>query len=451
MRLTPPEQRSRPANFPQSSASIWGLGAVIGCMALAVFAMGILDDSFVDEYAYITQSFYSDLFLDGKVNDPQWLGTFVYDLQPLPKYFIGAELRALGRVRPAWKDAAAWYENPHFRFGPPITLTIARIPFIVLAAGGCVAMFVFGTMVGGRRVGTIAAVLLIINPLYRLHAHRAMSEAPCEAFLIAAMGFGLLAWKRAWAGRLPWVSLLGFATAGVCSGLSIACKFNGLLAPAIIATWCAAGILVPCLMVRRKLAMSAGAALAISLTVVTYVAFNPALTARPTVRINPFFAERSSQGPWRRFTEMIKYRLESSAGQQDMLKFKRDTFKSPVDKVEVFAVQGFGRFGPLGPARSNSEVRYQLAQHWGLVLWWPMVIIGVVETIRQGRSQLAGCQAPTAQALLLWAAVSWIIVAAYIPLAWDRYLLPIQAPNSGLVAVAMARIWDRWRDKAVDS
>jgi 4-amino-4-deoxy-L-arabinose transferase-like glycosyltransferase len=451
MRLTPPEQHSRPANFPQSSTSMWRLGGAIGCLALAVFAMGIFDDSFVDEYAYITQSFYSDLLLDGKVNDPAWLGTFVYDLQPLPKYFIGAELRALGWHMPAWADAAKWYENPRSTFGPPETLTIARVPFILAAAGGCLAMFGFGTLVGGRWVGTIAALLLIINPLYRLHAHRSMSEAPCEAFLIAAMGLGLLAWKHAWTARHPWVSLLGFAMVGVCSGLSILCKFNGLITPAIIAAWCAAWVLVPCLPVRRKLAMASGAALAISMAAITFLSLNPALTARPTVRINPVFAERAGQGPWGRFVEMIKYRLESSAGQQGMRKFQRDAVSLPVDKLAVFAVQGFGRFGPFGPAKSNSEVRYQLTQDWGLVLWWPMVIIGVFETVRLGRNQLAGGQPPTALALLLWAGVSWIVVAAYIPLAWDRYLLPIQAPNSVLVAVAMSTIWDRWRDKAVVS
>jgi 4-amino-4-deoxy-L-arabinose transferase-like glycosyltransferase len=451
MRLTPPEQRSRPANLPQSSASMWRLGGAIGCLALAVFAMGIFDDSFIDEYAYITQSFYSNLFLDGKVNDPAWLGTFVYDLQPLPKYFIGAELRALGRRMPAWGDAAKWYENPRSKFGPPDTLTIARVPFILAAAGGCVAMFGFGALVGGRRVGLIAALLLIINPLYRLHAHRAMSEAPCEAFLIAAMGLGLLAWRHAWTGTHRWVSLLGFAMAGVCSGLSILCKFNGLIAPVIIAAWCAAGLPVRCLVVRRKLALAAGAALAFSLAGATYVALNPALTARPTARINPVFAGRAVKSPWGRFVDMIKYRLESSAGQQGMSRFLRDAVRLPVDKVAVFAVQGFGRFGPFGPTKSNSEVRYQFTQDWGLVLWWPMVIIGVFETARLGRNQLAGGQPPTALALLLWAGVGWIVVAAYIPLAWDRYLLPIQAPNSVLVAVAMSTIWDRWRDKAVDS
>jgi 4-amino-4-deoxy-L-arabinose transferase-like glycosyltransferase len=450
MRLTPPEQRSRSSNFPQSSASLFRWGGAIACLALAVFTLGIFDDSFIDEYAYITQSYYSDLFFSGNVNNPEWLGTFAFDLQPLPKYFIGVGLRAVRLRMPAWIDAARWYGEPRTQFGPPATLTVARVPFIVAGAVGCVALFAFGVLVGGRRAGTIAALLLTINPLFRLHAHRAMSEAPCEAFLIAALWLGLLAWKGAWSGRRTWVSLIGFAMAGVCSGLSILCKFNGLLAPMIIVAWCAVSLLVPSLLVRRKLAMAAGAALTISLAIVTFVTLNPALTARPSGRFNPEFAERASQGPWTRFVEMVKVRLETSAGQQRIPRFVRYALTSPVDKAAVFAAQGFGRFGPFGPAKSDSDVRYQLAQDWGLVLWWPMVIIGVLETLRLGRNQLAAGEAPTALALLIWAGVSWVVVAAYIPMAWDRYLLPIQAPNSVLVAVAVSRFWDRWREKAVE-
>ena len=31
--------------------------------------------------------------------------------------------------------------------------------------------------------------------------------------------------------------------------------------------------------------------------------------------------------------------------------------------------------------------------------------------------------------------MAWVVVAAYLPMAWDRYLLPIQAPNALLAAV----------------
>ena len=110
---------------------------------------------------------------------------------------------------------------------------------------------------------------------------------------------------------------------------------------------------------------------------------------RPTDRPHlPDFAARASQGPWGRFVEMVELRLETAAGQKQMTKFQRDALHSPADKAAVFAVQGFGRFGPFGPSKSNSEVRYQLGQDWGLALWWPLVLVGVFQTFQLGRRQL---------------------------------------------------------------
>jgi 4-amino-4-deoxy-L-arabinose transferase-like glycosyltransferase len=427
------------------------LGGAIVSLALAVFALGVFDDPFVDEYAYITQSFYADLFFSGKVNDPAWLGAFAFDLQPLPKYLIGIGLRASHLRMPAWDDAFRWYANSHTQFGPPETLMVSRVPFILAGALGCLALFAFGVMVDGRRTGTIAALLLMINPLFRLHAHRAMSEAPCEAFLIAALSVGLLASRHAWAGSRAWASLLGFALAGVCSGLSILSKFNGFLAPIIIGGWCGMSLLAPGLSVRRRLVLAAGAATTFSMAVVTFIALNPALTARPPGPIRAEFATRARQGPWSRFLDMVKFRLDTSASQQQIPKFLPDVLSSSVDKAAVFAVQGFGRFGPCGPAESNSEVRYQLRQDWGLVFWWPVVVLGVFQSFRSGRQQVREGLPPSAFALLIWAAVAWAVVAAYIPMAWDRYLLPIQAPNAVLAAVGLSGLWGRWRGKAVDA
>ena len=86
--------------------------------------------------------------------------------------------------------------------------------FLFLGALGCVALFGCGVLVKDRRVGTIAAVLLMINPLYALHAHRAMSEVPYEAFLISALGPGLSAMQRIWSGRSRLGSLLLVVLAG---------------------------------------------------------------------------------------------------------------------------------------------------------------------------------------------------------------------------------------------
>ena len=49
--------------------------------------------------------------------------------------------------------------------------------------------------------GALAAIALMFNPLYRLHAHRAMSDVPSEAFTLVALALFLWWWQRVWCGR----------------------------------------------------------------------------------------------------------------------------------------------------------------------------------------------------------------------------------------------------------
>src|SRR5262249_48940292 len=155
-----------------------------------------------------------------------------------------------------------------------------------------------------------------------------------------------------------------------------------------------------------------------------FLSLNPVLTARPDGSFTGNIAELVADGPWRRFRTMIEVRLRVSRDQQGI--FPHNALTTRAERLKVFAVQGFGRYGPLGPSKSDTTVRFDSAQDWGLVLWWPVVLLGVVQTVRLGWQQLAERRPPTAFALLIWAAVAWAVVALYLPMAWDRYLLPIQ-------------------------
>jgi 4-amino-4-deoxy-L-arabinose transferase-like glycosyltransferase len=347
---------------------------------------------------------------------------------------------------PTRKHAALWYWNAHTRYGPPETLMIARLPFLAAGMLGCVAVYACGFQIGGRAAAVIAAAMLAINPLYRLHAHRAMSDVPCEAFTIAALAGALWGARRIWSGRK---GALPFATAGLCSGLAIVCKLNGLLAPMIITAWCGAAALAPGLDRRARSKLAGVWALSMGLMTMAVVALNPTLTCRPPGSLHPDIPQVSAHDPLSRFREILRYRIDSAAGQQEMEKFARDIVKSPRDKFGVFAVQGFGRFGPLGPSKSNSEIRYDAAQDWGLVIWWPVIFFGLFRSFRLGVRQFRAGTFPAGLGLLIWALVSWSVVAGYLPMAWDRYFMPIQAPNALMAAVALSPPANRWRRKAV--
>ncbi len=419
--------------------------------ALIVFGWGLTDGPFVDEYAYITQCYYADLFFGGDRNDPAWLDEpFAIDLQPIPKYLVGASFRAAHLRRPRRSDAFLWYQNAHTRFGPPEALTIARLPILAVGVAGVLAIFGCGLAIGGRWTAALAGLLLIADPLYRLHAHRAMSDVPCEAFTIGSFGLALVGLSSLGTNRGLRSGILWMAMAGIASGLAIDCKLNGLLGPMVIASWSGLLMIAPGSGWRMRRRIVAVGVAAVATMLVTLMYFNPTYTCRPRVPITqPEFVSRAQEPPWARFRRMVQFRLSTAEEQRKMEKFDRDVVRGPAEKAAVFAVQGFGRFGPLGPSASNSEVRYDASQDWGTVFWWPIVILGVVRAGRIGRRQIQEGHPPTAWALLVWAAIAWAVVAAYLPLAWDRYFLPIQAPNALLGALALAGLLERRKRKEV--
>src|SRR5262245_30881904 len=73
-------------------------GAVaVGVLAAVIFASALpSQSSFVDEWAYLSQTCYADLWLEGHRNHAAWLAYPAYDLPPLPKYLFGLALQATG-------------------------------------------------------------------------------------------------------------------------------------------------------------------------------------------------------------------------------------------------------------------------------------------------------------------------------------------------------------------
>jgi hypothetical protein len=116
---------------------------------------------------------------------------------------------------------------------------------------------------------------------------------------------------------------------------------------------------------------------------------------------------------------------------------------SITDKAKVILVQGFGRFGLFGPRAADSTRRYDLRQDWGAFLWLPIVCFGFYQSLRLGVAQLRAGEPPAALALVVWAVCAWVVVTLYLPMAWDRYQLPIQSGNALLVAVGVSALWDR--------
>ncbi len=397
---------------------------------------------FEDEYAYINQSYYADLFFSRQLNHSLWLDMPAADLQPLPKYLIGLVFRLTNLPMPTRADAWKWYlHEDYHKFGGPSTLLAARVPIIPLGALGCLAVFACGAIVKDARVGTIAALLLMINPLYSLHAHRAMADVPYEAFMLSSLAVWLAMWSRVCARGSPVAWLVLPWLAGLLAGMSLLCKLNGFISLANISAACGLTWVLPGFSIGRKLAITAATIVTVAAALAVAVAFNPYLTAKPAELVQGIDPALVSKNVWERFLHQVDVRLEIANNQKKS--YRTDALVNVPERAEVILVQGFGRFGPFGPRAADSRVRFDLSQDWGAVLWLPFVCFGLYQSVRLGLAQLRAGTPPAALVVVVWAMISGVVVTLYLPMAWDRYQLPIQSGNALLAAVGVSALWER--------
>jgi 4-amino-4-deoxy-L-arabinose transferase-like glycosyltransferase len=298
-------------------------------------------------------------------------------------------------------------------------------------------------MARDRPTGLVAALLLMINPLYFVHARRAMADVLVEAFALACLALVLWAWRRLLCGRSGAAAWIASALAGVAAGLAALAKLNGGLALVIVAAWVLSTLGLSRVPLGRRLAFLAAAPVAAIMAAVTFVMFNPFLTAHPRGPLPDHIAAIARLGCGARARMLVVHRTEVARDQ--LLLFPHNALGSLSQKAAVAAVQGFGRFGPFGPHRWDSEKRFDWNQDWGAVVWLPWVGAGLVWALVHGHRQWAAGMAPTGWAVAVQAIVAALVVTAYLPLAWDRYLLPLQPGSALLAAGAAVAAGDRLR------
>jgi 4-amino-4-deoxy-L-arabinose transferase-like glycosyltransferase len=432
-----------PARTEQGWIS-WGLAILVGLVAVGVFGIDLRSEPhFVDESAFLSQSYFADLFIDGRHDVLEWLTYPAIDLPPLPKYLIGLTLRAAGHPRPGPEDARAWYLDTSRRFVGAEALTRARWPSVVCGALGCVALYGLGALGGDRRVGMVAAGFLTVNPLYRLHARRAMADVPAECLILLTAVVGLWVWRRSLQGRFGFGIWLGTWLVGVLGGLAVLAKLNGGLG--LIWVWALTilGLILPGLPAIRKLGLVTTSLVASLIGFLTFTVLNPTLTAKPAPPVPEPIATLARASIVERAAAIVRHRVEVSREGQAL--FPHNALRSLPEKFQAVLVQGFGRFGPLGPARSDSTARYDRRQDWGMVVWLPLVVSGGALLFSRGFSDEE--RPPTSWALLAMCFTALIIVTGFIPLAWDRYFLSIQPGCSLLGAITIVAALDLARAK----
>jgi 4-amino-4-deoxy-L-arabinose transferase-like glycosyltransferase len=461
---------------PEKSSPITNalLGLGVAVAAFLVIFWNLADEPyFIDESAMIGQSYYYTLLKTGQWQHPDWLHYAAFDHPPLPKYFFGLSLDLVGLPVPTTLDR--WMKWAGFErvpggwqksmsggdFSPPgdpRVLFWARMPSALFGAAGAAALFAVGLQLHSRLAGLIAAVLITFNPLYLTHARRAMSDSFTECLVVASFAVGLWGCRLVWSGESRWWKWTVFAvTEAVLCGLAALAKLNGGIASLIVlamlgGTWllrltsrtwrCSASNKG-----RSQVSIMAGLATAAIAcgSFAVFVVLNPFLTAHPISdeSISAHARELAEMGLLARAKFLINFRREWSEDSRHNPNFRKDWLPTFSDRARMTAWEGFGRFSSLGPRdirthepRPDRE-RFSDYGRAASLIWLPLVVWGLVLSAYTGWQAIRSNRPPLVWALILYTILSLAIVVLLIPLNWDRYYLPLQAPASALVAIAV--------------
>ena len=85
--------------------------------------------------------------------------------------------------------------------------------------------------------------------------------------------------------------------------------------------------------------------------------------------------------------------------------FPNDALFRLADKSEGDARAGLRPFRAVWSRDSDSTVRFDSAQDWGVIFWLPLVLLGLVEAVRLGRDHFAPVSRRLVLALVVWAVV----------------------------------------------
>ena len=394
-----------------SKAGRWAVPCIAILCGISFFIGLDREPHFVDESAYVSQAYFGDLFITGSIHSPLWFEYPAYDLPPLTKYLVWSGLVTGGDPRPGPSAMRSWYSDTSKRFETVSSLRHARQPIALCGLITVLATGLIAQRWRGNLVAICSMILVTIHPLFRTHARRSMADIPTEmGVALALLAFMPIVGKQKPAWRMV---ILG----GIATGLAASSKLNGLLAGIVLIAWALAGIEQNRNRIRGIVCML----LAGIIGATFFILLNPFFYSYPQGIKDPSLNTISEMGLWGRIKFVIDHRVGvSSQGQKS---FPNDALTTIPDKAKALVVQGFGRFSPFGPRPDDSRIRYEFRQDGSALIWLPLVIFGAVVAFRDTGKYQNG------RLILIYWICSIIVVGSFLPLAWNRYYLPIVIPS----------------------
>jgi 4-amino-4-deoxy-L-arabinose transferase-like glycosyltransferase len=331
---------------------------------------------------------------------------------PLAKYILGTARWAAGvpagSVENDWAWSNSWDENVAAGALPAEgLLAAARLASALLLIPAVVALYFCGRALGGRGTALAAAIFLATHALVLLHGRRAMAEGAL-IFAICLALLGLL-----YADRHPWL-------AGLAAGLAFAAKTSA--AVWIPLGWIAAAWSVEAESRSRRAMLGRLGAFTLAAALLTLMLY-PVLWAEPAGALIEMWRARQAlvSAQVAATGQVMPWAVLSSPGERAATLLAHLYFSPPQ----------FAEAANYLRQTASAEAAYLAVPGHSLLrglaggaLMLTLTLVGIVRGIRRERTSEAKTRRATGMILLATAVQAAVLVLA-VPLAFQRYTMPL--------------------------
>lgn len=331
---------------------------------------------------------------------------------PLTRLSIGIARQLAGGL-PAlpldWDWALTWDENlAAGTFPSPGLLLVGRYATGSLALLALIFLYQAGKRLGGWWLGFLAAALLALNALYLLHARRAMAEGPL------LFGVTLTIWGFLDGERRPWLAGLGAALAFSAKQSALALTPVGLLAVVWLVDTPPAG---------RWRTRLKNLVIFLAVFGVIVVALNPWLWGKPVDAVQAALQARNRLLALQvaDMARVYPHQVIDGAGER-LLSLVNNLFLNPLAFAEV------GKYS-AGTAAAEAVYIHQplhfllRGRVGGGVMFFLCLAGGALALVSLRR--ISPTQKRQVTLMLLAGGAQLVGIIAAVPLAWQRYMIPL--------------------------
>jgi len=331
----------------------------------------------------------------------------------------------------AWAQPLDW-NRQHGNVPPDDALQTARWPSALLTALGVIPMFLIGWQLRLRSLAYPAALLYALHPVILLNGRRAMMEGSlmlltllCIYWLTALIIAEHSATANGFMRRLS--PVVRYGVLGLLIGLVVAAKHTGLvvagsvIVAALIAAW----------LRERSWRTLAWVVLTVAVGLIVVFILNPAYWTHPIGSLRATLTAR---------VQLLNSQITGSPL----------AYTSPIQQAQAVITEPF-----LTPPQFYEAPNWtglldnQIAayQHSSVDGWDWGAVIGWILTILSGIGLLALIYDALHRDLVAWAILIWtaatVAESLAIPLAWQRYYLPLTLVAIVLAAMGLGRLFVR--------